>query len=60
MFDLALFAVERLLRWLWRRPGEGPEAERRAKVEAEILRSNEHLASLGSDGRPRASKEVAR
>ena len=60
LIDLALQAFVSLFRWLWRRPGEGPEADRRARIEAEILRSNERLAGLGPDGRQRGSKEGAR
>jgi hypothetical protein len=58
--DLVLMAAERMFRWLWHRPGEGPEADRRARLEAEVLRANERLASLDPDGRQRGSKEGAR
>jgi len=60
LIDLVLMTAERVFRWLWYRPGEGPAADRRARLEAEILRSNERLAGLGADGRPKRSKEGAR
>ena len=60
LIDVGLWVVERALLWAWRRPGEGPEADRRARLEAEILRSNERLARLGPDGSPKRSKEGVR